>query len=92
MCGCVWRVGGSFFFFFFIPRALPVTIHLSALGAPAIDWLGQLLHQRKAANQSRTLAISLLQTAEVVTNRNSMQPGTALSRAEPGGTGGLRAE
>ena len=59
------------FFFFFIPRALPVTIHLSALGVPAIDWLGQLLHQRKAANQSRTLPVSLLQTAEVVTNRNS---------------------
>ena len=58
-------------FFFLIPRALPVTIHLSALRVPAIDWLGQLLHQRKAANQSRTLPVSLLQTAEVVTNRNS---------------------
>ena len=70
--GFVWGVGGScFFFFFLIPRALPVTIHLSALRVPAIDWLGQLLHQRKAANQSRTLPVSLLQTAEVVTNRNS---------------------
>ena len=58
-------------FFFLIPRALSVTIHLSALRVPAIDWLGQLLHQRKAANQSRTLPVSLLQTAEVVTNRNS---------------------
>lgn len=91
MYGFAWRVGGSCLFFFLIPRALPVTIHLSALGEPAIDWLGQLLHQRKTANQSRTLPVSLLQTAEVVTEFH-IQPGTALSRAKPGRTRRIRAE
>lgn len=48
----------ALFFFFFISRVLAVTIHLYALRVQAIDWLGRLLHQRKAANQSRTLAVS----------------------------------
>lgn len=43
--------------FFLIPRAFTVTIHLYVLGVQGIDWLGRLLHQRKAANQSRTACV-----------------------------------
>lgn len=71
---------------------MAVTIHLYALRVQAIDWLGRLLHQRKAANWNRTLAVSLLQTADVVINRTArfclssqLQPGNALCRAKPEG-------
>lgn len=77
----------------FIPRALAVTIHLSAFRVPAVDWLGRLLHQRKAANQSRTLPVALLQTAEVVINRNSrFSPALLFTGQSRGGTRELRAE
>lgn len=62
--GFVWFWGGQwkwtlfFFLIFLIPRALAVTIHFCAFGVQGIDWLGLLLHQTKAASQSRALCLS----------------------------------